>query len=156
MRAAASTLPDLRLSRRVITRPRDDDSEDFEPASTEEFARRRTAGGFVLDWQAHGLLYGVPRPDAPRVWLINLSRRMLPQAAVVLPGLAVIHVTADPAILAARLTRRGREAATDIAAQIARDAAFDTAGLCVITIDNSGGLADAEAAFISAVQELSP
>ncbi|NHF74506.1 AAA family ATPase [Paracoccus xiamenensis] len=155
MRAAARALPTIRLARRAITRPCEDSSEDFEAVAADEFARRRAKGDFVLDWQAHGLRYGVPHPSGAGIWLMNLSRRVLPQAAGALPGLGVIHVTADPATLAARLAGRGRESATDISTRIARDACFDAAGLTVITIDNSGALADARSAFIAAVQELS-
>lgn len=156
MRAATTACPDIGLMRRVITRPAEAGGEDFEGVSPAEFARRRAAAGFLLDWQAHGLSYGLPHPPGSGVWLMNLSRRVLGQAAAALPGLAVIHVTADPAVLAARLARRGREPAAGIAARIARDGGFDTAGLHVITIDNSGALAEAEAAFTAAVQELAP
>lgn len=154
MRAAAA-LPEIHLTRRAITRPCDDDSEEFESVSPDEFTRRRAAGDYVLDWQAHGLSYGVPRPSGAGIWLMNLSRRVLPDALCALPGLGVIHVTADPTVLAARLAGRGREDPADVAARIARNASFDTAGLPVITIDNSGALAEAEAAFIAAIQELS-
>ncbi|WBU51932.1 phosphonate metabolism protein/1,5-bisphosphokinase (PRPP-forming) PhnN [Paracoccus sp. SCSIO 75233] len=155
MRAAASALPEICLLRRAITRPEDAGGEDFEGVTEAEFARRQAAGDFVLNWDAHGLRYGVPQMQGQGVWLVNLSRRVLPEAAQALPGLAVIHVTAAPEVLAARLAERGRETAEDIAARIAREAEFDAAGLPVITIDNSGALADAEAAFIAAVQELS-
>lgn len=155
MRVAASTRPDIHLVRRVITRPADQNSEDFEPVSEAEFMLRRNAGQFCLAWQAHGLRYGVPHITEPGIWLVNLSRRMLPEAAASLPATGVIHVTADPAVLAARLAARAREANDDIAARISRTPAFDGAGLPVITIDNSGDLAAAKAAFLAAVQELS-
>ncbi|SDD35158.1 ribose 1,5-bisphosphokinase [Paracoccus isoporae] len=158
MRQAASALPDVTLVRRAITRPADRGSEDFEPVTEAEFLRRREAGELILDWQAHGLRYGIPRPHGAQghaIRLVNLSRGVLREAASVLPDLSVIHVTADPETLAARLVARGREAPDEIALRVARDARLDAAGLRVITIDNSGALAQACAAFNAAVRELS-
>ncbi len=155
MRAAATALPGVRLVRRVITRPCDGDSEDFQSVTRQQFDQIRAEGGFAVDWQAHGLSYGVPHPSGDGVWLMNLSRKRIADAARGMPGMGVIHVTADPGVLAARLAARGRETAADIAARIARDAALDAAGRPVITIDNSGDLEQAKAAFIAAVRELS-
>lgn len=155
MRAAASAMPDVHLVRRAITRLCDQGSEDFEPVSAAAFACRRDAGAFVLHWQAHGLHYGVPRVAGPGIWLMNLSRGVLPAAAAALPGLGVIHITADPKVLARRLAGRGRETAEDIAARIARVSDFDVAGLPIVTVDNSAALEAAETAFLAAIQELS-
>lgn len=155
MREAAATRPDIRLVQRAITRPADQSSEDFEPVSEAEFQRLSKAGQFRLSWQAHGLSYGVPHITEPGIWLMNLSRRMLPEVAATRAALGVIHVTANPAVLAARLADRGRETQDDIAARISRPTAFDSAGLPTITVDNSGALASAKAAFLAAVQELS-
>lgn len=153
MRAGVAAMPGIHLVRRVITRPSDNNSEDFESVSRTEFIRRRAAGNFILDWLAHGLHYGVPHPSGKGIWLMNLSRGVLREAARAMPRLGVIHVTADPEVLMARLAGRGRENAVDIASRIARDINLDATGLPVITIDNSSDLAVAEAAFIAAVQE---
>lgn len=156
MRAAADSLPNVLLVRRAITRPADSGSEDFEPVTEAEFLRRRGAGDLILDWQAHGLRYGIPRAGGDDgVRLVNLSRKVLSQAGQVMPGLSVIHVTAEPDTLAARLLARGRETPDDIALRVARDVRMEDSGLRVITIDNSGALADATSAFIAAVKELS-
>ncbi|WBU64385.1 phosphonate metabolism protein/1,5-bisphosphokinase (PRPP-forming) PhnN [Paracoccus aerodenitrificans] len=154
MRKAAEALPDIELVRRVITRPAGDGSEDFEAVAETEFAARQEQEAFILDWQAHGLRYGIPRPARQGTHLVNLSRRILRQAAMALPGLSVIHVTATADVLATRLAERGRETAKEIAARIAREAEFDPAGLQVVTVDNSGELDDAASAFIAAVKEL--
>lgn len=52
--------PDLHLIRRVITRPADAGGEEFTSVNTEEFEQIRNDGKFALDWQAHGLSYGIP------------------------------------------------------------------------------------------------
>lgn len=155
MRAAASAMPDVHLVRRAITRTRDEGSEDFEPVSAAAFACRRDAGGFVVHWQAHGLHYGVPHVAGSGISLMNLSRGVLQAAAAALPGLGIIHITADPRVLAQRLAGRGRETADDIAARIARVSDFDAAGLPIVTVDNSAALEVAETAFLAAIQELS-
>ena len=81
--AVAAARPDVLVARRVITRPADP-TEPFEPRSREDFAADLAAGRFVLDWQSHGLSYGVPTEArdaqlAGRVLLVNLSRAVLPR-----------------------------------------------------------------------------
>jgi phosphonate metabolism protein PhnN/1,5-bisphosphokinase (PRPP-forming) len=126
IRAALAARPDLTLVRRVITRPTEAGSEDFEGVSPETFAAREAQGDFALTWQAHGLSYGIPRDQVtgPGDVLFNGSRAALPLAARVFPGLRVILVTAPDVILAARLAARGRETAQDIRQRLAR-AAFE-------------------------------
>ena len=150
--AAAAARPGVALVRRVITRPSEAGGEDFDGVTQAEFARRKAAGDFALDWQAHGLCYGIPRalPDG-RVVLMNLSRQVLDRAAAAFPGLEVLNVTARPEVLAARLATRGREDAADIAARLGRDAPLAPCGAAVTTIDNSGPLPDAAAAFLAAI-----
>lgn len=157
MAAARAARPDLCLVRRVITRPEAAGGEPFEGVTAAEFARRKAAGGFALDWQAHGLSYGIPasvRGDlaAGRTVLFNGSRRMLDDAAGVFPGLVVLHVTAAPDILAERLAARGRETAADIAGRLARGTDPFPAGLPVLEIRNDGALDTAVAAFLDALQ----
>ena len=108
---ALAARPDLVLLRRVITRPTEAGGEDFDGVTVAEFARRKAAGDFALDWQAHGLFYGIPAAllDPARDVLFNGSRAALPAAQARFPGLVVIVVTAPVAVLAARLAARGRE-----------------------------------------------
>ena len=106
----------------------------------------------LLEWAAHGLRYGIPaalpeRRDA----LVNLSRSVLTQAAVVFGAdFTVLELTARPEVLAARLAARGREDAATIAARLARQVALP-AGLAVVSLDNSGALADTVAAARAAL-----
>jgi len=110
----------FRFVRRVITREPDPDGEDHEPVTPMQFAAR----DFALQWQAHGLHYGIPADIAPdvaagTVVVANVSRGVIAEAAERFP-MRVIEVTAPPAVLAARLATRGRETASDIAARLAR------------------------------------
>jgi len=154
--AVAARRPDLHLVRRVITRPAEAGGEPFEGVSPAEFARRRAAGAFALDWQAHGLSYGIPvsartAAGAGRTVLFNGSRAVLPQACVAFPGLRALLVTAAPETRAARLAARGRESRADIAARLARSPDAPPEGLPVHVIENDGALEDAVAAVLRAL-----
>jgi ribose 1,5-bisphosphokinase len=110
----------FRFVRRVITRPADPAGENHEPVTEAEFRAR----DFALQWQAHGLRYGIPADVADDVAsgvvvVANVSRAVVAEAATRF-YVRVIEVTAPPRILADRLTARGREAAADIAARLAR------------------------------------
>ncbi|MBN8186089.1 phosphonate metabolism protein/1,5-bisphosphokinase (PRPP-forming) PhnN [Salipiger thiooxidans] len=157
MEAVAARRPEVRLVRRVITRPSSAGGEAFEGVTEEDFAARVAAGGFALHWRAHGLGYGVPvsvEADlaAGRLMLCNLSRAVLPEAAARFPGMRVLHVTARPEVLAERLAARGRESAGDIAARLTRAGHPLPGGLRVTEIDNSGALEAAVAQMLAALQ----
>ena len=123
-RQALTADPRFRFVRRVITRPADAGGEDHEPVSQADFLQRR----FALQWQAHGLHYGIPMDvidDIARgvAVVANVSRGIIAQAANRFPT-RVIEVTAPPDILARRLAERGRETAADVAKRLARDVAI--------------------------------
>lgn len=147
MQALVAARPGLRCVRRVITRPADPGSEDFDAVDEIEFVRRMAAGAFVLEWRAHGLSYGVPATltddlAAGRDMLVNLSRSVLGQAARAFPGMVVLRLSASPEVLAARLQGRGREAAADIAIRLARGGADVPPGVPVVEVRNDGPIAD--------------
>ncbi|MBO1074507.1 phosphonate metabolism protein/1,5-bisphosphokinase (PRPP-forming) PhnN [Roseomonas marmotae] len=131
------------FARRAITRPAESShhagTEDHLPMSEAEFAAARDRGVFALHWQAHGLRYGVPRGieadlDAGRVVIANLSRAVLAEAHARY-RLRVILVTAPPAVLAQRLSGRGRETAEEIIERLSRSAELPP-GLDVVRITN--------------------
>ncbi|MCA1777207.1 MAG: phosphonate metabolism protein/1,5-bisphosphokinase (PRPP-forming) PhnN, partial [Loktanella sp.] len=121
--AACRARPALVRARRVITRPAAAGGEDFEGVSAAEFARRRAAGDFAIDWRAHGLCYAIPAVidadlAAGRDVAFNGSRAALAQAVARYPALRVLLVTAPAGVLARRLAARGREDAGRIAARL--------------------------------------
>ena len=155
--AAAARLPDLHVVRRVITRDREAGGEAHEAVDTSEFLRRKRAGAFALDWQAHGLHYGIPADidallAAGQDVIFNGSRAVLGRAAARYPDLLVLLVTARPETLARRLAGRGREDAAGIAARLGRADYALPEGLAVRRICNDGGLDDAIAALLDIVQ----
>ncbi len=118
--------PRFRFVRRSITRPASAGGEGHEALDRNAFLRRRDSGGFALWWEAHGLLYGIPRDieadlAAGRCVVANLSRRALAEADARYPLLA-LEITAPPDLLAARLATRGRDDPAAIAARLAREA----------------------------------
>lgn len=153
MEAAKAALPALHLVRRVITRPSAAGGEAFEGVTEAEFAARKAAGAFALDWQAHGLAYGIPVAEvAGPLVLFNGSRLALPLAEARFPGLVVVLVTAPVAVLAERLAARGRETATDIAARLTR-AGFEMPPVRDLrVVQNDGTPAEGLARFLAALQ----
>ncbi len=140
----------FRFVRRIITRPADPDSEDHEAVSEAIFAKR----AFALQWQAHGLHYGIPldvAADLARgtVVVANVSRGVIAEAAQRF-SVRVIEVTASAEILARRLAQRGRETADDITKRLARSIVISDL-LPTETIMNSTTPAEAADRFVAAL-----
>jgi ribose 1,5-bisphosphokinase len=151
---AMAARPDLRLVRRVITRPTEAGGEDFEGVTLAEFQHRKEAGAFALDWEAHGLCYGVPADalTGAGVVLFNGSRAALPEAMARFPGLTVIVITAPIAVLAQRLAARGRETAEDIAQRLDRAGFALPEGVVAREVINDGTEAEGVARLLAALQ----
>lgn len=145
---------DLRLVRRVITRPTKAGGEDFEGVSAREFGLRRERGDFALHWQAHGLSYAIPKAqlEGPGDVIFNGSRAALPEAARVFPDLCVILVTAPDAVLAERLSARGREDPADIEARLQRAGFTLPEGITAETVLNDGAPETGVARLLAALQ----
>jgi ribose 1,5-bisphosphokinase len=146
--------PDLRLVRRVITRPSSAGGEDFEGVSEQEFANLKAQGDFALDWEAHGLCYGIPRAQIEGAGdvIFNGSRAALAIAAKVFPGLHVILVTAPDHVLADRLAARGRESVTEISDRLDRAAFTLPTGIHAQTVVNDGTPEAGIARLLAALQ----
>ena len=148
--AAQQALADdarFHFARRVITRPADAGGEAHEAVTEAEFATRR----FALQWQAHGLRYGISTDvlgSAPVV-VANVSRTIIAEAARRYPA-RVIEVTAPPDVLAARLAARGREDAADVAARLSRSVAVPN-DVPLDTVMNDGSLEEGIARFVAAL-----
>jgi len=130
------------------------DGENHIALTHDEFAARLTHGLFSMHWESLGLRYGIGiELDA---WLargvpvvVNGSRQHAQDALARYPHACFVYIDAAPAVLAARLARRGRENARQIEARLARRPAFELPSQArVVRIDNSGLLADAGAQFL--------
>ncbi|HZF78117.1 MAG TPA: phosphonate metabolism protein/1,5-bisphosphokinase (PRPP-forming) PhnN, partial [Acetobacteraceae bacterium] len=146
--------PRFVFARRCITRPAEAGGEDHQAMAREAFEAARAAGAFTLWWEAHGLLYGIPRGveddmAAGRVAVANLSRTVLAEAAR-RHRVRVLVITAPPATLAARLAARGREDPADIAARLARDAPLPE-GIEAETVLNDGTVEQGVARVLAAL-----
>jgi ribose 1,5-bisphosphokinase len=141
---------------RYITRPPHAGGENHVSLSDAEFHSREQRGLFALTWQAHGLHYGIGNEVAH--WLarganvlVNGSREALNRALERFPTLQPVLITASPECIAQRLKARGRESETDIAARIARVAAYPVPSGSMV-ICNDGSLADAGASLLHAIR----
>ena len=142
-REALADEPQVEFVRRVITRPSDGETEDHDTLADAEFLEAQAEGAFALAWEAHGLRYGLPASvdraiENGHVAVANVSRGALPALRQRYVNVAVVEVTADPEILAARLVGRGRESRGEILARLARTIAGDTTGPNAVALDNSG------------------
>lgn len=112
-------------ARRTITRAPEPEGEAHESVDEAQFAMLRAQHAFAIDWQAHGLHYGVRHEEFSALdsghWvLLNGSRQQLPLALQRWPQLTVLHITASPQILVERLNARGREDAAQRRARAQR------------------------------------
>ena len=146
-RQALADDPRYRFVRRVITRPADAGSEAHEPVTAEEFAAR----DFALQWQAHGLSYGIPADaiEENAVVVANVSRTIIAEAAQLFPT-RVIEVTAPTQVLAIRLATRARENPADVAERLSRSVALPD-HVQIETVMNDASLAEGVERFLAAL-----
>lgn len=149
--------PDVQFVQRVITRPADAGGEAHLGVSQADFDMMRTQGAFAVDWDAHGLSYGIPASVHEKLALGHLviangSRSALPDWARAFPSLLVVNITASPEVLAERLVARGRESREDILRRLNRGSLKVEGDYPVVEIDNSGALADAGARLIAVLE----
>ena len=147
------------FARRYITRPLSAKGERHIAVSPERFAAMAASGEFVMDWQSHGLRYGIGKGIETtlahgHVVLMNGSRGYLPEAFRRFPSLVPVLVEVDASVLRARLLARGREQGADIEERIARASMPAESPDGVRRIDNSGSLAESTEAFYRMVTRL--
>ncbi|RYE87559.1 MAG: phosphonate metabolism protein/1,5-bisphosphokinase (PRPP-forming) PhnN [Hyphomicrobiales bacterium] len=145
------------FARRVITRDAVAELEDHDTIDVAGFEAAKARGAFALDWEAHGLCYGVPASidddiAEGRTVVMNGSRRMIGDAQARYPRGLVVLITADTAVRARRLAGRGRETEAEIAARLAHEGAPVPDGIETVRIDNSRDLDTAVAALIRALK----
>ncbi len=145
------------FARRAITRPADAGGESHEALTREAFEAVRAAGGFLIDWQAHGLSYGL-RADlleqmaAGRHVVANGSRAMIADLAKRVQRMVVVEITAPPEVLAARLAGRGREGAESIAARLERQVPPMPPGVALVQVPNDGTARAGIERFVAALE----
>lgn len=128
-KARLATRPDIVFARRLVTRPADA-TEDHEPFDVAAFEAGVAADRFALGWQANGLCYALG-PDVKAALAVghtvvaNGSRAAIAEARARFARVRVVHITAPPAVLAARIAARGREDADARAGRLAREPALD-------------------------------
>ena len=160
MEAVRAADPTVVLVRRVITRPAEAGGEAFDGVDRSTFETMKAEGLFALDWEAHGLAYGIPVAVERQLAqghdvLANLSRGVLRAAQLRFPRFVVLSLTAPASVLAQRLAGRGRESAAEIERRLERSGFPIPEGLPVIEVDNSGALSDTVAAVRAALQPAS-
>jgi ribose 1,5-bisphosphokinase len=147
---AASDPGRIAFAHRYITRPVLADAENHIALSAAEFAARRRAGWFALDWQSHGLSYGIGREiDSWRAdgiaVVVNGSRIHLAEAAARYPEIRPVLITAPEEIRRVRLRKRNREVGQALAERLEEGA--EVAHPRLVRIENGGPLAQAGEAF---------
>ncbi len=158
-KAALAGDPRFVFPRRVVTRAAMAELEDHDTIDRAGFTAERQRGAFALDWEAHGLCYGIPADIEAamangRVVVANTSRKVIELALAKYPRCVVLLVTATPEVRAQRLAGRGRETTQEVAARLKREGAPIPAGVEAETIDNSGSLESGIANFVDAVRRL--
>jgi phosphonate metabolism protein PhnN/1,5-bisphosphokinase (PRPP-forming) len=151
--------PRFVFPRRVVTREAMAELEDHDTVDRNSFNLEKLRGAFALDWEAHGLCYGIPAAieadmQAGRVVVANTSRKIIEVALEKYPRCFVLLVTATTEVRAKRLAGRGRETAAEVALRLAREGAPIPPGVDAVTIDNSGSLDDGIANFLTALKRI--
>lgn len=146
------------FARRIVTRSASD-AEDHDTLSVPEFISSRAQNGFLIDWSAHGLLYGLPRnllnnlAQGQHV-IANISRSSIQDIETLCDNVTVIHITASPDIRAQRIATRGRETEDAIRERIAREAPLQVRRAHIIEIRNDGSFDEAKEIFIATLRAL--
>jgi thymidine phosphorylase len=129
------------FARRIITREAVAHTEDHDSCSETDFLAREKNGEFLITWQAHGLMYGLPAAlrdaIASGVHVIaNGSRNMIAQLQAELATLKVIEVSAPLDVLRARLHDRRRETPEEIDRRLQRASLALPAGVRSVRVMN--------------------
>ncbi len=134
--------------RRCITRVVDAAAEDHESVDEQTFDELVVKRAFAMMWEAHGHKYGVRSEidtelERGQTVAVNVSRTIIAEAAERYQNAVVVEIIADPAVRAARLTARGREAVEDVQLRTRREVVTPAHPLPHHTIRNDGKISDA-------------
>lgn len=142
---------------RYITRPADAGGEVHIALRPQEFAEGRGSGFFALDWDSHGLSYGIGREieglmAAGMNVVVNGSREYLPIAARRYPTVLPVLIEVAMDVLRERLMARGREMPAAIDARLSRAMAqADVDHPALVRIRNDGALAATVDEFLAVI-----
>lgn len=144
------------FARRIVTR--EAMAEDHDTMAPDSFDKSEMQGNFLLSWRAHGLAYGLPASlsedlAAGRTIIANVSRGIILQAEELGFPVFVLHITADPVILAARIAGRGRETMNEIRARVERAAPLQWRKAKIYEIRNEGSIDQGAILFIEAIMK---
>jgi len=143
------------FAHRYITRPPELVGENHIHLSEAEFAAKIQQGFFAMQWDSHGLRYGIGKEI--NFWLaqgfdvvINGSREYFSTALEKEPDMRVVSIRTSTEILRERLKKRRRETDDEIERRLERAALFNRIHHPNVTfLDNDGLLDDSGAAFIA-------
>lgn len=144
----------LVFAHRYITRPADAGYENHIALSETEFQRRLELGCFAMNWDSHGMRYGID--IGINQWLakglsvaMNGSRAYLQQALWNYPELRPVLIRVDQSVLRRRLQLRGRETPEEIEQRLERARALDDLSHPkLVVINNDDDLAQAGEKFM--------
>ncbi|WP_265516025.1 phosphonate metabolism protein/1,5-bisphosphokinase (PRPP-forming) PhnN [Nitratireductor luteus] len=149
---------DIVFIRRTITRPMEAGSEIHDTLDGEAFAKAEAEGCFAASWRANGLAYGIPAEaddivGSGCVVVANVSRGAMGTLRERYHHFLPVIVTAPSAILAERLSARGRESREEVLARLDRagDRALQVGD--AVVIDNSGALEEAGEKFLEVLRK---
>jgi len=136
----------LVFAHRYITRAADAGNENHVALSEKEFQRRLDLGCFAMNWESHGLRYGIGTDI--NQWLakglnvaMNGSRAYLDNASWNYPELQPVLIRVEQEILRKRLEERGRESSAEIERRLERASKLDDLQHPqLIVINNDGDL----------------
>jgi ribose 1,5-bisphosphokinase len=143
------------FAHRYITRPAGAGGENHIALSPAEFAARRSAGLFAIDWESHGWAYALGNEIdgwLQRGFLVVASgaRTVWPVAQERYPGALGMLIDASAEQRASRLAARGREDAPAIRARLEREVSVVIDR--TVRLDNSGPIARAGDVFVSLLE----
>ncbi|MCK5346936.1 MAG: hypothetical protein KAR20_26185 [Candidatus Heimdallarchaeota archaeon] len=146
LEAWPSNLPSIKIPRRYITRP-PHETEIFHSITPKEFQKMKLAGKFCFTWHIYDLDYGVPHEilqwlQQDALVVVNVSRKIIPEARREFPTLKVIFVKVPFEITLERIKHRGREDPSDPVFQerVSRARKLEHFSDADFVVDNSGDL----------------
>jgi ribose 1,5-bisphosphokinase len=136
------------FAHRYITRPPTPGDENHIALTQAEFAARKARSLFAMEWQAHGFSYGIGIEierwrEAGCLVVVSGSREHFEQRLATADGILPVLVTSDPAAIAQRLAGRGRDDGDAVRQRLERGAALRIDHSALVTIENSGTVAQA-------------